>query len=400
MISLTQNIAGLQQLDSLKPSVVTVIGKALPAVNSFVEISVLGKSSNIFRLLIDGNVFQSKLPVNLLAGESFLAKVISTDPFTLSLDNLLSLSNLSELKIAQLLSKMNIKASPLSDQLFKAFVSAKKVIVKSRFEKLLDIIEKNNLKLDDSQLQFLINVLDTNENSYENLSESFVSTFKHSSLALSEEILNCTTDLLGSHQMPEELKNKVKNALLINLNSSEEEPVLGQLPMALRKRTNLQAELIQSLNESLHSGALNESVGKNIFRMIDLLTRYIFLKANNSKVGIYNDFFIAETEDGLQIFEYNVEKTSFTNESYGFHLKMKPDLLGQIQIDGYFSANNLFTTFISSDSTAESLKSLSAELIDKIKNDLNINVSSEFCGHGSIELSKKWKGLQNINVSV
>ncbi|MDP4172798.1 MAG: hypothetical protein Q8933_02410 [Bacteroidota bacterium] len=399
MISLTQNIAGLQQLDSLKPSVVTVIGKALPAVNSFVEISVLGKSSNIFRLLIDGNVFQSKLPVNLLAGESFLAKVISTDPFTLSLDNLLSLSNLSELKIAQLLSKLNIKASPLSDQLFKAFVSARKVIVKSRFEKLLDIIEKNNLKLDDSQLQFLINVLDTNENSYENLSESFVSTFKHSSAALSEEILNCATDLLGSHQMPEELKTKVKDALLIRQNLSEEESV-SELLMVFRKRTKLQAELIQSLNEALHSGALNESVGKNVFRMIDLLTRYIFLKANNCKVGIYNDFFIAETEDGLQIFEYSVEKPSFTNESYGFHLKMKPDLLGQIQIDGYFSGNNLFTTFISSDNTAESLKSLSGELVEKIKNGLNINVSSEFCGRGSIELSKKWKGLQNINVSV
>ncbi|MGE5411172.1 MAG: hypothetical protein ACM3MI_09460, partial [Clostridiales bacterium] len=338
---------------------------------------------------------------NLLAGESFLAKVISTDPFTLSLDNLLSLSNLSELKIAQLLSKMNIKASPLSDQLFKAFVSAKKVIVKSRFEKLLDIIEKNDLKLDDSQLQFLINVLDTNENSYENLSESFVSTFKHSSSSLSEEILNCTTDLLASHQMPEELKSKIKNALLISLNSSEEESA-SELPMVLRKRTKLQAELIQTLNEALHSGALNESVGKNVFRMIDLLTRYIFLKANNSKVGIHNDFFIAETEDGLQIFEYSVEKpsASFTNESYGFHLKMKPDLLGEIQIDGYFSGNNLFTTFISSDNAAESLKSLGGELVEKIKNGLNINVSSEFCGHGSIELSKKWKGLQNINVSV
>lgn len=389
-------MTGLKQLETLSPSEITVIGKSLPANNSFVGINVLGKSGDNFRLLIEGNVFQAKLPFNLMQGEFFLAKVIGTDPFTLSLDNFFQQVNLTDGKLAFLLSKLQLSNSPSAIKLLKALINTKKPVIRSRFEKLLDQIEKENLKLDDQQLQFLLQVLDTTENSYDNLSQSFISLFQYSASELSKEIFGCVEDLFSS-EIPAGLKNAIDSALILHISEGE-----LPAPAILKEMTALQSGLSAELSNFLKDQNPAGLIKDRTIKLINSFTLYTLIRANSHKAGNYPEFIIIENEDELELFEFRFDqlRSSELSESanFSFKLEMAPEALGKVSVSGYLSGSSLKIEFTSSDILP--LEESKGELTENLIKDLKVNPVIGFNSAGSPVRPLRQEGFRSIDASV
>jgi len=63
-----------------------VFPQLYPSKNSIVNVQVLDKIGPVFKILVNGSLFQSKLPIELGINDEFLAKVISENPFILALN--------------------------------------------------------------------------------------------------------------------------------------------------------------------------------------------------------------------------------------------------------------------------------------------------------------------------
>lgn len=394
MIPLVQNITSVQQIENLKLTEVTASGKPLPAKNSIVNINILGKSEGNYRLLVDGRVFQASLPVIVNAGDTLLAKVINTNPFTLSLDQLIA-KTMNESVLSQLLMKLGIKNSAGAKRLLKVLAEIKKPVIKSKFEKLLDLFEKENLKLSDDQLGFYLQVLSSNEQQYENPDRSFAALFESSSSQLAGRIFNSVKNL-QSRQLPAELKKSVEEAFIIDAGDTGAADGL-----MLKNKNSAQMHLVNQLQEALGDKKMPEQLKIEVFELLNSLALFMMYKANSSRIGRFPEFMIIRGEDGLELFEYEFNLSELQkNFRSSFDLNMKPEQLGIVNINGFVSGNNLKADFTSANDTKNELEAAAAELENDLKNSLRLNPVLKFITPESGGSGKKGETLRGINVSV
>ena len=110
----------------------------LPDLNSLVLLQVLDKIGNNYKILINGILFQSKLPLSLKVGEETIAKVISQNPFSLKLNDLLKAKYLTSENISLLLSLLGIEQNEKSISFVKELLSHKQSLRKSKIKKALE----------------------------------------------------------------------------------------------------------------------------------------------------------------------------------------------------------------------------------------------------------------------
>ena len=111
-----------------------------PAENTIVAVKVLEKINDTFKLLVDGSVFQAKLPVLIGDQETFLAKVVGRNPLTLQADGLFMGKNLTQNILANVLQKMGLKDSELNKDLMETLLRRKKPVIKSKFDALQNLL--------------------------------------------------------------------------------------------------------------------------------------------------------------------------------------------------------------------------------------------------------------------
>lgn len=391
------NITGFQ-LDQLKPAEGTQIGKPLPASNSVVEINVLGKSdSGNYRLLIAGNFFQSSLPINVLPGEILLARVIGTNPFTLSLGNLMTAKGITQGTIAMLLSKLNLGKSENAGKLLKILLSSKKPVVKSKLEKLINMLENENIKLNDQQLNFLMQVLGSTDTSYKYLNKSYAGLFQHEIEDVHNEIFECVKNLSNSN-IPDGLRSLINKSLILNL--TDEDGVVNAI--GIKGKSNLSADLTSLLNEMANDSKVSEVVKSKTEILKDALIRNNLIRANYQKIGLYSEFIILYTDNKFELFKYQIHKKNDGqfSTSFGFELNMKPEQLGQITIDGYLSGNNLNVDFEASDEVLGFLESGKDSLVESLTKGVKINPNINFCLKTKGDNSAGSRDGLGINVTV
>ena len=172
-------IKGIVNNVIVKSSNVTLTGgvkpKSVPAINSLVVVSIAGKAGKVYRILVNGSLFQSQLPFLAESGEKFLAKVIKHKPFSIALDNLTAEEEMGPNVISVMLSKIGIEENEISRKILKEAIKNKKPLVKSKLKKVIDYLVSQNGNYDEIQIGLLLNII---WSLGEEISRDFISSFE------------------------------------------------------------------------------------------------------------------------------------------------------------------------------------------------------------------------------
>ncbi|HEX2866351.1 MAG TPA: flagellar hook-length control protein FliK [Ignavibacteriales bacterium] len=394
MIPQVINITGIQ-LSSIRPSDAEALPKLLPAENSLVEVSVLDKpQGGSYKLLIEGNVFQSKLPISINIGETLIAKVIGLNPFTLSLDNIFTAKMLSGSNIALVLSKLGLSESEVSLKVVKAFLKEDKPLVKSKLKKIIDLLEKENIKLDDEQLSLFIQMLHMDEAGGSRLKKSFARMFEYPVSTLAGEVFN-SVKRLNTMGLGDEAVSQINRALVMEI-PEEGSPSA----MELKEKISVRLEEVLKPFAEVEAPSGGDSLKREIFILKEALLRYNMLRACHEKTGIYPGFIIVKSEGDLELVEFRLESDT-KEQSQNFHrikLEMNPRSLGKITMSGFLSGQNFSATFSAKDETAEELEDGKQDLLDALGR-LNLLPRLSF-GEVSGREAVSNTGMRQINVRV
>jgi hypothetical protein len=327
----------------------------LPAKNSIVNLSVIEKTGADYKLLINGKVFQSVLPVNMSPGDSMLGIVLNNNPMTLNLVNILNLKSLTVDNLAILLAKLGVKKSETALSALKAFIINKKPILKKQLEKIAEALEELDFQFDEAQINYIIQVF-TNEQNFRSFDKNCAEYFKYPFETIVKEIFevienkgngNASIDQIGSMLSINPEDERIEKGMLYNLVNSDK----------------LIAEWIKENRN-------NSSAG--VQQLIALFNRYLVQKGFLRREGIYPGFVISRKTGGNELVEYRIERGTREDGSvhYLLHLGMSSFELGDVMIEGLLTRSNLSLSF----GMNEKNKEIFEEGLEALREDFSKNL--------------------------
>jgi hypothetical protein len=257
----------------------------LPKVNSLVLIKILDKQGSNYKLLINGSVFKSSLPINIIKGDEVLARVISHQPFRLTLNNLntttqnlLSVLNFSDKKeVREFLKEISEKNTPLEKKKLKNFV---------------DFIEKKESGIDHLQLALLAQVYVVVPEYLGNFTEESENIFKYK---FEEVVQNIFLSLRKLYNRNETISRIIDP--LINVANN------GSIQNSLTHYDSRDIQIITLINSVSKINIINFSYLKAEFENLCFwLVIYLFQKSVYNYFRIYPDFLVISNDDELYLF--------------------------------------------------------------------------------------------------
>ncbi len=271
--------------------------KNLPTENSIVLLKAFEKVDNGFKLLINGDIFIAKLPLQVKTGETLLGKVISSNPLVIGLDNFVHLKFIDQQFVAGLAEKLGIKQDKFNIELVGKLLGGKKALLKSKIEDMIDICEPD-FTLTEMQMGMLINLLWTSNYNDKNDLYHEIKVIKEIPFdKLCNEIFKSIIRL-NNLNLPIEIYNKIKECFFIDLNS-------------INKLSENRIEDVISLSIYLDSYAEKYKVLKTESDEIETfnykIMQYVFQKSIYNNFNFYPDFYIILNNKELDLIIYSFE---------------------------------------------------------------------------------------------
>ena len=287
-----------------KSSNVTLTGggkpKSVPAINSLVLVTVVGREGRSYRILVNGSLFQTTLPFLLEAGEEFLAKVLMHKPFTLAVDSFTSTKEIDQSVLSIMLARLGVEESELSKKILKAVIKSKKALVKSKLKRLVEYLNYQNIYYDEIQIALLLNVVwSTGKENYEDIISSFSRIFDISFEELSKAIL-ALLERLNSIDSRNTIVNKFNETLIYQ----SENPNAKSNISAVTDKSKGFIELSQMIDASNNFGML----GTELNVMQALMLKYIMQKSMFNMFRTFPEFIIVNSNDMLEIIIVRYDK--------------------------------------------------------------------------------------------
>lgn len=258
------------RLEPLKNYDAAALIKNLPKVNSFVEINVLEKIGDIYKILIEGKLFQANLNVKLNVNDAVIAKVISHEPFTVSLDNLVLSKSVNENVIALFLNKLNLPQTGKSVKALLAFIKADKPLIKEKLLKLIEVLNNPDFEDADSTLELLVKILSAADEKSLVFSKNFIKNFQKPVEKLIAEIFESVKNL-NSQNLPKDVLEKLNSLIMLDADGMNPEDM-----SALSKSgKELLKELEKIISEGLKKGTLTEEQTAELKNLKELLERFV-----------------------------------------------------------------------------------------------------------------------------
>lgn len=283
---------------------------ALPKENSLVLMEVIEKKDDNFRILINGKVFQSKLPFKIPEGEQLFAKVTSTKPFTLVINDLGKPAASNQAFVSTVMSNFEIKNSELGRALIDKVISSKKVLSKSKFKRILEYMEMQDQKIDDLQLSLLVQIFWSFEKEKEYIKSQELSKFlKISFKDISNNIKLLVKELNDLY--PDNIITRELNNLLVY-----KIPFTETNSFDRDKKT---VELIELINSEQYSGsAINPT---RLRELKENLMLYLIQKSLYNYYNFFPDFLITENKSQFETVMYFIEPVSNKMGIVSFEVK-------------------------------------------------------------------------------
>ncbi len=297
-----------------------VFGSSL---HSIVRIEVLGRNSNWYKILANGKLYQSNLPVTVLPGEILLAKAINLNPIKLQLNDLIN-SDLDYNTLTYLLDKLDIEITDISMGIIKILLKDGKPVIKSSIENLINLIEKKGKNAVSSNLEFLVKLFSDPIN-YSKVNESNLQYFKVSIDQLVNQIFSSFVKLITESSISAEI-NDLANIIVLNLEKEN-----GKMA------TYEDNELLNWTKKNLANKR------DDILKLAVNIFSYLYQKMFFLETGQSPEFFVLKNDDKYDLVYYNFQSKKIENGSrlltgsYDFNNQFSEP----VHIEGIDSGNNL-----------------------------------------------------------
>ncbi|MFA8341694.1 MAG: hypothetical protein ACEPO8_01865 [Rhodothermaceae bacterium] len=274
---------------------------ALPKENSLVFMEVIEKKGDNFRILINGKVFQSKLPFNVSEGEQLFAKVVSKQPFTLVINDFGKSTVPNQTLMANVLSSFDIKDTDLNRSLIDKVISSKKVLGKSKFKRVLEYMETQDQKIDDLQLSLLVQIFWSFEKEKEYIrSEELRKFLKISFEDIAANLKSIVVELNRLH--PTDLITQELNNVFLYKIPFEEKPN--------QDRDKKTVELIDGINSIQLTGSVINP--DRLKELKENLLLYLIQKSLYNYYSFFPDFMIVQKENDFDSVMYFIQPIANT----------------------------------------------------------------------------------------
>lgn len=290
--------------------------RALPSVNSIVNVNVLDKISGNYKILVGGTLFQSKLPFNAEIGDQLIAKVLTHKPFTLGIDNLSKMKGFEISMLPGMLAKLELKNDAISKLVLKKVMGSNKPIVKAKVKRVIEYLENSDLIIDELTIGLLINIV-WNE-SFESGEEalgSFYKIFDISFEELSQAIYSSLKNLNAS--VPDEVITKSINTVLL-FDPSAVGAKQNLIPIKDKSKEFVQ--LVKMIGEAENSSSLLYSVSKEFHTLKLLMLKYVLQKSVFSRFDIHPEFTIINAKEGFHLINYKIDRINNNNGELSFNI--------------------------------------------------------------------------------
>lgn len=293
MISGVQSIVFTSPVSTISPTAAQANTK-LPLENTLALVQILEKSNAGYKMLVDGKIFQSNLPFPAQEQEVFLAKVVSTKPFTLQADNLVTANHLGSGVVFGLLKKLGLAENDRNALVLETLLKKKKAIIKSQFEKIENIVDSKN-KIDDLQAALLCGLYFAPPAEAEGFKSEGKTLFNRPIIQIIEEIFAEITNYLSIHS------NRDTNlAELLKVVFLEKERD------SLRKIQKY-FDFVEMVTNQKNRFMFLLSGEENIIgsKIANLITEYMIQKAVYNRFGVFPDFIISSAYSGCALSVFN-----------------------------------------------------------------------------------------------
>lgn len=350
------------------------------SLHSIVRIEVLGRNSNWYKILVNGKLYQSNLPVTVLPGDILLAKAINLNPIKLQLNDLHN-AELDSDSLIYLLDKLNVEITDISLDIIKILLKIGKPVIKSGIENLIDLIEKKGKNAALSNLEFLIKLFSDSVN-YSKVNENNIQYFQIPIDQLVQLIFSSFIKLISESHTADEI-NDLANIVVLNLDEEG-----GKMPTC-------------EVNELLNWTKKNLGSKRNeISKLAAYIFSYLYQKMFFLKVGQSPEFFILKNNGKYQPVFYNLQSKKEDNGSRFLtgSYDLKSELSGPVHIDGIDSGNNININVSLNKQNQNYLvvqKKLKKDLVRKTSLNVNVNLSEKsYAGYAKI---KDFHSINRIN---
>ena len=287
-----------------QPSVNTQLRAVFSKINSIVMVEVLEKSGNNYKLLVNGKLFQSLLPITSKVGEEFLANVIRQSPFTLSVDNLTGLSVLSKAELQDIFSKFGLSYKPLIKSAFKKIAEANKPLIKSKLKRLAELLQETDCSPDDYNFMLLVNMIwEENESTESSEYLELLKVLDISFYELCKNISECI-QLVKSLNISDSLIARISSKIILEEN---DEKINYDV---IKDKSDSFYDIIKLLDIETNSGNLSYIQISSLTSLKNLLLKYILQKAVYVKNGENPEFCLLNSNDELKVVQFEIRKSS------------------------------------------------------------------------------------------
>jgi hypothetical protein len=293
------------------------VRKNLPQLNSLVKIEVLEKLKSNYKILVDGELYQSKLPIKANAGEVMLGQLVNMNPLTLRLDSFVGPQMLNDGMAGIILKSLGLEKTEIAEKLILELLKSKKHLSKEKIKQFMDVAGGSLTSLDELQFSLLVAIIwdDKNYNSSSEKRAVFSSIFDISFWDLADQIFRNVLLLNGSN-LSSGFYEKLNEKLIFSPDNFESDKVLS----GISGKAKAYVELSDFIEEELSANLFLPEVKKSLEHLNELLIKYVLQKALLNKHDIYVDFAIVSKSNMLRLwkFSYNRILNQFGEPVYKF----------------------------------------------------------------------------------
>lgn len=342
---------------------------SLPQENSIVTLKVVEKFDALYKVLIDGEVFQTKLPIDVNKGDLLVGKVITNNPLTIGLDNFGQLKFIDQQVLVDIIKKLGIKVSKTSVTVIEKLVVAKKTLVKSKVEDMLALID-NDIENIDYQIGILIGLMwNTTYQKKEDLYEVAKIMKEIPFDKLCNEIFISIIRLNGLN-LPNTIYTAISKVLIVNINEEN-------FPSLSNNKNSLVVDLILKLNSWAEQYNNLKTEYEELNYLVVRLIKYYYQKKIYSTFNFFPDFYIIINNKELDLVVYSYEQLngSLGNKYYktdiicGYNDKYKGLIDGVFINTGFSGKMNIIDSV-----TTEKILNFN-NAINKVINKTNLSIN-------------------------
>ena len=327
-----------------------------------VNVEALERIGKQYKILINGKLYQSNLPVQMKKGEEFTARVASVNPMVLTLTEF-EANDAAQLKALSIL--LGLEKSGSKNSLLEKVIASKKVLSKKKMRQLIDIVEHYKNEIDELQLSLLIHLIwSENETDPQLFDDDFKKVFDVSFKELCNQIFEQVKTLIEL-KIPAPILQKINHTMIYDLDKPEK-------INTLKDKSKGFIELISFVNAVAGSADLPFIEINELKKIRKLLLKYILQKAVYASAGLYPDFTIVNYNHPYSLvyfmFMANGDMPEVTKLISEFELKN----LGEVKLNSFF-VNNEFKGKIEIEKNPVFMEG-EIKLLNRIlKKDLNID---------------------------